>query len=153
MSTSLPRTSRRVTTPAYFSKGSHARRVKLLSGVGLAVAVGNTRPAADDGHSSRQASIISPTDCGIKIVRRPGRNFTGPIRPCAQKGKSACKGRSVPMDKLDTIVTEPIADQLLTPQRVEELLTGLIELQASRSADYTDRITSLRKTSAIQKRA
>ena len=64
---------------------------------------------------------------------------------CAQKGKSACKGRSVPMDKLDTIVTERIADQLLTPHRVEKLLTGLIERQTSRSADYTDRITNLRK--------
>lgn len=64
---------------------------------------------------------------------------------CAQKGKSACKGRSVPMDKLDTIVTERIADQILTPQRVEKLLTGLIERQANRSADYTDRITNLRK--------
>lgn len=64
---------------------------------------------------------------------------------CAQKGKSACKGRSMPMDKLDTIVTDRITDRLLAPQRVEKLLTGLIERQANRSADYTDRVANLRK--------
>ena len=65
---------------------------------------------------------------------------------CAQKGKSACKGRAVPMDKLDTIVTDRIADELLHPERVEKLLEGLIERQANRSADFTDRVANLRKT-------
>ncbi|WP_233713838.1 hypothetical protein [Aquamicrobium zhengzhouense] len=49
------------------------------------------------------------------------------------------------MDKLDTIVTDRITDRLLAPQRVEKLLTGLIERQANRSADYTDRVANLRK--------
>jgi hypothetical protein len=37
---------------------------------------------------------------------------------CAQQGKAACKGRWIPMDKLDRLVTERLADQLLTPERV-----------------------------------
>lgn len=65
---------------------------------------------------------------------------------CAQKGKSACKGRAIPMDKLDMIVTDRFAHQLLSPQRVEKLLGGLIERQANKSADFADRVANLRKT-------
>ncbi|NEJ60762.1 recombinase family protein [Rhizobium leguminosarum] len=63
---------------------------------------------------------------------------------CAQKGKSACKGRSIPMDKLDRLVTERLADQLLTPERVGKILTGIIERQASKDEDYSGRLTALR---------
>src|SRR6202012_5748754 len=45
---------------------------------------------------------------------------------CAQQGKAACKGRSIPMDKLDRLVTERLADRLLTPERVGKLLEGLM---------------------------
>ena len=30
---------------------------------------------------------------------------------CARQGKTACKGRSIPMDKLDRLVTERLADR------------------------------------------
>jgi site-specific DNA recombinase len=63
---------------------------------------------------------------------------------CAQQGKTACKGRSIPMDKLDRLVTERIADQLLTPERVGKLLAGLLERQASKEEDYSNRLTALR---------
>ncbi len=42
--------------------------------------------------------------------------------------KEACKGRSIPMDKLDRLVTERLAEQLLTPERVGKILSGLMEL-------------------------
>ena len=32
---------------------------------------------------------------------------------CAREGKTACKGRSIRMDKLDTLVTSHPADRLL----------------------------------------
>ncbi|WP_246756907.1 zinc ribbon domain-containing protein [Bradyrhizobium neotropicale] len=63
---------------------------------------------------------------------------------CAQQGKAACKGRSVPMDKLDSLVTERLADQLLTPERVAELLSRLMERQAARDEGYSSRLTALR---------
>lgn len=63
---------------------------------------------------------------------------------CAQKGKSACKGRSIPMEKLDRLVTERLADQLLTPERIGKILTGIIERQASKDEDYSGRLTALR---------
>ena len=63
---------------------------------------------------------------------------------CAQQGKAACKGRSIPMDKLDKLVTERLADQLLTPERVAKLLAGLMERQTAKNDDYSARLTSLR---------
>jgi hypothetical protein len=34
---------------------------------------------------------------------------------CARKGKSACKGRSIRMDKLDGLVTDQLVDRLFIP--------------------------------------
>ncbi|WP_249792848.1 hypothetical protein [Bradyrhizobium sp. BRP22] len=48
------------------------------------------------------------------------------------------------MDKLDSLVTERLADQLLTPERVAELLSGLMERRAARDEDYSSRLTALR---------
>lgn len=48
------------------------------------------------------------------------------------------------MDKRDTIVTEQLTDQLLTPDRVGRLLEGLLGRQTSRDEDYTQRLSALR---------
>jgi site-specific DNA recombinase len=48
------------------------------------------------------------------------------------------------MDKLDTLVTERLADQLFTPARVGKLLAGLLERQAAKDEDYSVRLTALR---------
>jgi site-specific DNA recombinase len=48
------------------------------------------------------------------------RYYTCPA--CAQKGRTACEGRSIPMDELDTLVTERLADQLLMPERMAKIL-------------------------------
>lgn len=91
--------------------------------------------------------LATCASCGGGMTLRTGkygryRYYT--CATCAQKGKSACKGRSIPMDKLDTIVTEQLADQLLTPDRVGRLLEGLLARQTSRDEDYTQRLSALR---------
>ncbi|WP_461331257.1 recombinase family protein [Bradyrhizobium elkanii] len=63
---------------------------------------------------------------------------------CAQQGKAACKGRSIPMDKLDRLVTERLADQLLKPERVGKILGGLMDRQAAKDEDHSVRLTALR---------
>ncbi|HEX2841360.1 zinc ribbon domain-containing protein [Hyphomicrobium sp.] len=62
---------------------------------------------------------------------------------CAQKGKAACMGRSIPMDKLDRLVSEKLAERLLAPERVEELLSGLMQRQGSRNEDHAKRLAAL----------
>lgn len=85
--------------------------------------------------------------CGGGMTLRTGkygkyRYYT--CASCAQKGKSACKGRSIPMDKLDTIVTDSLASQLLTKPRVEKMLDGLIARQAQRSTEHSARLAKLK---------
>lgn len=91
--------------------------------------------------------IATCASCGGGMTLRTGKS--GRYRyyacaTCAQKGKAACKGRSIPMDRLDNAVTERLADDLLTPQRMESLLAGLMERQTARDADHAQRLTTLR---------
>jgi site-specific DNA recombinase len=64
---------------------------------------------------------------------------------CATKGKTACKGRSVPMQKLDTLVTEHLLERLFRPERVAEILTSLSSRRAEHTASLNTRITALQR--------
>ncbi len=92
--------------------------------------------------------IATCASCGGGMTLRTGKS--GRYRyytcaTCAQQGKAACKGRSVPMQKLDDAVTAKLADDLLTPARVGTLLSKLFERQAARETDHTQRLTALRE--------
>jgi site-specific DNA recombinase len=63
---------------------------------------------------------------------------------CARQGKSACKGRSIPMDKLDRLVTDRLADRLLTPERVGDLLAALLQRQSAKDEDHVVRLTAIK---------
>ncbi|MBA4174476.1 MAG: recombinase family protein, partial [Hyphomicrobium sp.] len=83
--------------------------------------------------------IATCASCGGGMTIRTGKS--GRYRyyvcaTCAQKGKTACKGRSVPMDRLDEAVMERISDQLLTPERVGALLRGLMDRQTRKDEDH-----------------
>lgn len=52
---------------------------------------------------------------------------------CARHGKTACKGGSIPMHKLDDLVTSHLIDRLLTPERLEALLASVAARSAERS--------------------
>lgn len=91
--------------------------------------------------------IATCASCGGGMTLRTGKS--GRYRyytcaTCAQRGKSACKGRSIPMEKLDRLVCEKLADRLLTPERVTELIAGLLTRQALRNEDHAHRLTSLK---------
>lgn len=91
--------------------------------------------------------LATCASCGGGMTLRTGKS--GRYRyytcaTCAQRGKSACKGRSIPMEKLDQLVSEHLAKQLLTPERTEKLLSGLMYRQASRNADHAKRLTALK---------
>ena len=65
-------------------------------------------------------------DCGAMTLRtgKGGRYcyYTCSIK--ARQGETGCKGRSIPMEKLDSLVAGHIADRLLQPERLEELLVS-----------------------------
>jgi site-specific DNA recombinase len=85
--------------------------------------------------------IATCASCGGGMTLRTDKSGRYRYYTCA---KTACKGRSIPMEKLDRLVTERLADQLLTPERVGNLLAGLVERQASRDEDHGARLSALR---------
>lgn len=91
--------------------------------------------------------IATCASCGGGMTLRTGKS--GRYRyytcaTCAQRGKAACKGRSIPMEKLDRLVTDRLTEQLLTRERVTALLAGLLERQAAREEDHSTRLADLR---------
>ena len=85
--------------------------------------------------------------CGGGMTIRTGKSGRYRYYVCAaaaQKGKDACPGRSLPMDRLDETVTERIGTQLLTLERVSDLLRGLMNRQTKRDDDLASRLAALR---------
>ena len=81
--------------------------------------------------------LASCATCGAGMTRtgtsRQGRSYSYySCAGCHQKGKQHCKGRHLPMAKLDTLVLEGVADRVLVPQRVEEILGALIDRAAAK---------------------
>jgi len=64
---------------------------------------------------------------------------------CATKGKTACKGRSIPMQKLDTLVTEHLLERLFRPERVAAILASLSSARAEKEAALNDRLIALQR--------
>ncbi len=60
-------------------------------------------------------------------------------------GASACKGRSIPMDKLDQLVTDHVADRILVPDRLEALLQSVAHRRLKTDAEVQARIEALRR--------
>jgi site-specific DNA recombinase len=64
---------------------------------------------------------------------------------CATKGKTACKGRSVPMDKLDSLVTDHLLERLFKPERIALILASLSSRRAEMAAAVNSRISTLQR--------
>jgi hypothetical protein len=58
------------------------------------------------------------------MTLRTGTSKTGKVHKyytcstCMRQGKSACKGRSIAIEKLNTLVTQHLVDRLLDPERL-----------------------------------
>jgi site-specific DNA recombinase len=64
---------------------------------------------------------------------------------CATKGKTACRGRSIPMDKLDTLVTDHLLERLFKPERMALILASLSSRRAELAAAVNTRISALQR--------
>ena len=91
--------------------------------------------------------IATCASCGGGMTLRTGKSGRYRYYVCAaaaQKGKTACPGRSVPMDRLDNAVMDRVADELLVAGRVADILRSLMDRQTRRDEDYGNRLTALR---------
>ena len=97
--------------------------------------------------------------CGGGMMLRTGTSKNGRVyryytcSSCATKGKSACKGRSVPMDKLDALVTDHLIERLFRPERLTEILSSLASRRAAKSESLSGRVIALQREVTTRKRS
>ena len=89
--------------------------------------------------------------CRGGMTLRTGTSQNGVIHryytcsTCARKGKSACKGRSIRMDKLDGLVTHRLVEQLFHPERLAAILGSLTARRAEKAEGVNRRIIALQR--------
>ena len=116
---------------------------------GLAARNPNVAPPRAVSGPILLTGLAACATCGGGMTLRAGTSRTGQVYryySCAsalKKGKLACKGRSIPMDKLDTLVTEHLAERLLQPERLTTMLTALAGRRADRQVALDNRIAAL----------
>jgi len=66
----------------------------------------------------------------------------------ARQGETGCPGRTVPMEKLDNLVAEYIEQRLLLPERLERLLSHVLDRRTERAERRRSHIAELRKRAA-----
>ena len=87
--------------------------------------------------------------CNGAMTLRTGTSKSGTVHKyyncstCARQGKTACKGRSIPMAKLDKLVTDHLVERLLQPERLTAILASVASRRAQRSSEVTKRTTAL----------
>jgi site-specific DNA recombinase len=90
-------------------------------------------------------------NCGGGMMLRTGTSKGGRVyryytcSNCATKGKTVCKGRSIPMEKLDNLVTEHLMERLFKPERLAAILTSLSSRRAERAQSLNARLISLQR--------
>ena len=89
--------------------------------------------------------------CRGGMTLRTGTSQNGVIHryytcsTCARKGKSACKGRSIRMDKLDGLVTDHLVKQLFHPERLAGILGSLTARRAEKAESVNRRVMALQR--------
>ncbi len=86
--------------------------------------------------------------CGGGMTLRTGKGGRYRYYSChnaMNKGKSACRGRSIPMPLLDDLVIGNLEQQILAPERLEVLLSALVARARNRTHDDAERAQQLRK--------
>ena len=92
--------------------------------------------------------------CQGAMTLRTGTSKTGKVHryyacsTCARKGKKACSGRTVQMDRLDYLVTKHLMEKLLTGDRIWLLLSTLASRRAERAAMVDARLAALEREAA-----
>ncbi|GEL44472.1 recombinase RecB [Methylorubrum extorquens] len=90
------------------------------------------------------------TTCAGPMTLRTGTSKSGKVHryySCSTHGrigKTGCTGRSIPMDTLDTLVTDHLVAELLQPDRLRATLQSLWALRAEKAAQVDGRLATLR---------
>jgi len=89
--------------------------------------------------------------CGGAMTLRTGKSGRYRYYTCctkARQGATGCPGRTVPMEKLDNRVAEYIEQRLLQPERLEQLLSHVLDRRTERAERRRSHVADLRKRAA-----
>lgn len=101
--------------------------------------------------------VIGPTlltgicycgNCGGAMTIRTGKSGRYRYYACsikARQGETGCKGRAIPMDKLDNMVVRHIEERLLDPVRLEKLLGSVLGRREDQAERRREHIASLQR--------
>ncbi len=88
--------------------------------------------------------------CRAGMMLRTGTSKNGRVyryytcSSCATKGKTVCKGRTVPMEKLDRLVTDHLMERLFKPQRLAAIL-AFAARRAEKAESLNGRLMALQQ--------
>ncbi len=85
---------------------------------------------------------------GVPGTPRTGKSGRYRYYTCstkARQGETGCKGRTVPMEKLDSLVADHIERRPLQPARLEEILCSVLHRREERAERRATHIAELRK--------
>jgi DNA invertase Pin-like site-specific DNA recombinase len=106
-------------------------------------------PPTDRDRSDPAHGPAVCASCGGSMTLRAGTSRSGEVYryySCSsflKKGRTACRGRSMRMDKLDLLVTQHMADRLLEPEQLTTLLSSLAGRRAEKAAAVDRRLAAL----------
>jgi site-specific DNA recombinase len=86
--------------------------------------------------------------CGMAMTLRTGKSGRYRYYTCstkARQGETGCRGRTVPMEKLEMLVADHIERRLLQPSRLETILSSVLDRREGRFERQATHIAELRK--------
>jgi hypothetical protein len=90
-------------------------------------------------------------NCGGAMTMRTGKGSSGGMYryyACstkARQGATGCKGRAIPMDRLDDLVVGHIEERLLQPERLESTLASVLDRRQERTERRREHLAELHK--------
>lgn len=103
------------------------------------------------GGPTMLTGICFCADCGGAMTIRTGKSGRYRYYTCstaARQGETGCKGRSIPMEKLDDLVAAHLEQRLLDSERLETVLAAVLDRRQERAERRATHATELRKKAA-----
>ena len=95
--------------------------------------------------------LIHCGQCGGAMTIRTGKGGRYRYYTCSMKarqGATACEGMTVAMERLDDLVANHLAERLLDPDRLEDVLSEVLDRRQERSDRRREHIAELNKRAA-----
>jgi len=107
----------------------------------------NTPPRVVNG-PTLLTGVAKCGTCGGGMTLRTGKSGRYRYYSCNARmteGKTACEGRNIPMEKLDTLVLDHLEGQLFKQDRIAAILEKLVRRNSLKSDEYHTEEKELRK--------